>query len=342
MTTCVTVIVPAFNVAPLIKRCIQSVLNQGRCCETEVIVVDDGSTDETVRVVNDLGGENVVVLLQKNSGPAAARNAGLSRARGEYVAFLDADDYWRPEFLTRTVGFLESHRDAIAVSVGQIHKILGKADSIVPRFLGGNSYSHEPRMLDSFFAFWAEQNHVCTGSVLMRTDVARQTGGQRTEFRICEDLEFWAYLATFGKWGFIPEILFVSDGGVITRRQGWLTKNRRRWASAPTVEEWQSRIMPRLSAEHVKGFSSARARIAKNLAYSMILSRRDGLARQALQYCEGHPLDNLGDLLTRASAGGPLAWKALCYTLRVREWWRDRQVWMISCLQRSPLAKREQ
>jgi glycosyltransferase involved in cell wall biosynthesis len=326
MSACVTVVIPAYNAASLITRCIQSVLNQTRRFETEVIVVDDGSTDETVRMVNDLNEGSIVVLMQENHGPATARNIGLSRARGKYVAFLDADDYWRPEFLARTVDFLESHLDAIAVSVGQIHKIPGKPDSIVPHFLENDSHPREPQVLDSFFAFWAEHNHVCTGSVLMRTDVAGQTGGQRTEFRICEDLEFWAYLATFGEWGFIPEVLFVSDGGLATREQGWLNKNRRRWASAPTVEEWQKRIVPRLSAEHVEGFTLARARIAKNLAYSMILSGRDSLARQALQYCKGYPLDDLGDLLTRASAGGPLAWKALCYTLRVREWWRA--VWI--------------
>lgn len=66
--------------------------------------------------------------------------------------------------------------------------------------------------------------HVCTGSITIRIDIARQAGGMREDLRQCEDLEFWAYLATFGKFGFIPEVLFVSDGNAVTRSQGWIDK----------------------------------------------------------------------------------------------------------------------
>jgi len=162
----------------------------------------------------------------------------------------------------------------------------------------------------------------------MRTDVVRQTGGQRTELRICEDLEFWAYLATFGKWGFIPEVLFVSDGGVVTRKQGWLAKNRCRWASAPTVEQWQQRIIDRVAPQDKGGFESARARIAKNLAYSMVLSKRDGLARQTIAYCNGHVHDRVSRLLRTASRRGRFTWKLACAALRLRESARDKRLKM--------------
>jgi hypothetical protein len=108
----------------------------------------------------------------------------------------------------------------------------------------------------------------------MRTDIVKQTGGQRPELRITEDLEFWVYLATFGKWGFIPKVLFVSDGGAVTKQQGWWVKNQKRWASAPTVEDWESRIIERVPEDRMCSFRRARGRIAKNLAYAMILSQR--------------------------------------------------------------------
>ena len=211
-TSSVSVIIPVYNGAALMRRCIESVWTQVGRFPAELIIVDDGSTDDTVQVATGLGQDRIRMIQQENQGPAAARNAGLGRATGRYVAFLDADDYWLPTFLQHTVGFLETHPEAIAVSVGQIHKLLGKPDCIVPHALQSESLGREPRMLDSFFTFWASHRHVCTGSVLMRADAARQTGGQRTEFRICEDLEFWGYLATFGPWGFVPEVLFVSDG----------------------------------------------------------------------------------------------------------------------------------
>lgn len=322
----VSVVIPAHNAALLIKRCIHSVLTQDGGFTIVPIVVDDGSTDDTISILEALGNDKIHIIRQENQGPASARNRGLQEAAGQYIAFLDADDYWRPGFLSCTVGFLETHPESVAVSVGQIHKCLGRPPVITPRFLQGNDPSLEPQILDSFFAFWAEHNHVCTGSVLMRTEIARQTGGQRAEFRICEDLEFWAYLATFGKWGFIPRVLFVSDGGAVTKEQGWLEKNKRRWASAPTVEEWQRRIVDRVSPGDTEGFQAARARIARNLAYSMILSRRDALARQAMAYCDGHVKGRVGRLLSTASRHGCFAWKLVCSALRLRESARDRRL----------------
>jgi glycosyltransferase involved in cell wall biosynthesis len=321
----VSIIIPAYNGAALIARCLESVLAQAGRFLLEVIVVDDGSTDDTASVVENLRQDRLRLLRQENRGPAAARNAGLAQATSRYTAFLDADDYWEPRFLQETVGFLETHPEAIAVSVGQVHKVLGKPDWVVPHALQSESPWRGPQMLDSFFPFWARYAHVCTGSVLIRTDIAQRTGGQRTEFRICEDLEFWAYLATFGAWGFIPEVLFVSDGGAVTRRQGWLRKNRRRWASAPSVETWQQRIVGRLDPRERAGFQAVRARVAKNLAYAMILSGRDALARQTCSYFEGHATDRVGTLLTRAARSGA-TWKGLCAALRLREWWRDKRI----------------
>lgn len=322
----VSVLVPVYNGAALIARCLESVLAQEGRFLVELLVIDDGSTDDTIAVVQGLRQARLRLLAQENQGPAAARNAGLAQATGSYVAFLDADDYWRPGFLAQTASFLETHPETVAVSVGQLHKFPGKPDGIVPRFLEDYSQPRVPQILDSFFDFWARYNHVCTGSVLMRTDSARQTGGQRTGFRMCEDLEFWAYLATFGPWGFLPEVLFVSDGGFVTHQQGWLTKNRRRWASAPTVTDWEKRIVARLDPRELDGFRRVRMRVAKNLAYAMILSGRDRLARDTLRYVDPQTRDRLGRTLLRASHWGPVAWKALCGCLRLREAARDRRM----------------
>lgn len=99
MPPLISCIVPVFNGEAYLREALQSILDQ-TWRPLEVIVVDDGSTDRTPDVVRACGPE-VRYLYQLNAGPAAARNLGLSVAQGGFVAFLDADDIWHPEKLSR-------------------------------------------------------------------------------------------------------------------------------------------------------------------------------------------------------------------------------------------------
>jgi glycosyltransferase involved in cell wall biosynthesis len=319
----ISVIIPIYNSALLIERTIQSVLNQSGEFDIEIIAVDDCSTDNSCELITAIDDERIILKNQScNQGPAAARNVGIKLAQGKYLAFLDADDYWTPEFLNKTVLFLEKNDAAIAVSVGQIHKIIGKPDSIAPAILNKNK-SVQSILIDNFFDFWAEHNHVCTGSVLMRTDAVQETGGQREDLRICEDLEFWALLATYGKWGFIPEVTYISDGGVVTQKQGWLSRNRKRWASAPIVEDWQQRIVKQLPTDLPHGFELIRGRIAKSLAYSMIMSNRGQLAKITVNdFGEYFPKsDKIGKIMNICSSN-KLTWFLLTLLIRWREYFK--------------------
>ena len=257
----ISVIIPTYNTALLIGRTLRSVLDQS-CQDFEILIVDDCSTDDTLDAVRRIDDPRIRIFRQEeNRGPAAARNRGLSEAKGEYCAFLDGDDYWEPDFLKETSAFLDGHPEAVAVSVMQCHKIIGKKPMTAPRDTGVT----KPVVLEDFFAFWGKFNHVCTGSVLMRTAVAQQLGGQREDLRICEDLEFWSFVATQGPWGFIPKILFTSDGGVVTKKQGWRQKNKRRWQSAPAVEEWAKRSVGQFKGNVPASFAAVLGRIARNL-----------------------------------------------------------------------------
>jgi glycosyltransferase involved in cell wall biosynthesis len=314
----VSVIVPVFNAEKSIRRCLDSVFGQTRRAH-EVIVVVDGSTDASADIVRGYG-DAVRFIRQANAGPSAARNAGLSVAGGQYVALLDADDYWLPEFLQTCVSFLQSHPDAAAVSTGQRIKNWGHEEVICPAILR-SAQAGEARVLDDFFDFWAKHNHITTGSIVIRREVLSASGGQRPDLRLCEDLEFWGYLATFGKWGFIPQALFVSDGAVVEAAQGWYAKHRIRWQTCPTVEVWESRIEPRLKEKDWPGFRVMRGRIAKIVAHSKILAGQDDLALQTVRkYREAFPTDRMGRLLIMGSIGGGIGWKTLCRLLRFREW----------------------
>ena len=97
-TPLLSVIIPAYNVEDYIEECLNSVFQQ-LTDDVEVIIVDDGSNDRTSELIRQYKKSGVVVVSQKNSGIAAARNSGLDIVTGEYVAFLDSDDFWVPNFL---------------------------------------------------------------------------------------------------------------------------------------------------------------------------------------------------------------------------------------------------
>jgi GT2 family glycosyltransferase len=317
----ITVIIPSYNSAILLSRCLNSVLSQSRK-PSQVIVVNDGSTDNTSQILKEYKENyNIEIIEQNNRGPAASRNRGMEIATGQFVAFLDADDYWKYLFLETTGDFLDKHPEAIAVSTGQVHKVPGRKQCILPKFIKEQQNVIAVCVLDNFFEFWAKYNHVCTGSVLMRTEFVKRTGGQREDLRICEDLEFWGYLATFGKWGFIPNVLFVSDGGLVTKKQGWLNKNKKRWASAPTVEDWQKRILTRIAPGDAHSFKIVTARIAKNLAYFCLLAGNESSARSIVDaYGKYFPKDNISRLMKIGASAGTVGWKSSCLTLRFREY----------------------
>jgi glycosyltransferase involved in cell wall biosynthesis len=101
-----SVIIPAHNAQKTIRNTIESVLRQSHG-NVEIIVVDDGSTDNTKHIVNSLKETGVRLIIQKKQGPGAARNRGMKEARGEYLSFLDADDTWHPDKLTVEISLLK-------------------------------------------------------------------------------------------------------------------------------------------------------------------------------------------------------------------------------------------
>jgi glycosyltransferase involved in cell wall biosynthesis len=109
----VSVIIPLFNKAPYIARALASVTAQ-TFTDFELIVVDDGSTDEGPRIVEACDDSRILLVRQANAGPGAARNRGLAEARGDLVAFLDADDEWFPSYLQESVRLLDEYGPGVA------------------------------------------------------------------------------------------------------------------------------------------------------------------------------------------------------------------------------------
>jgi|SRR5690554_6738744 len=111
----VSVIIPAFNAEQFITASLNSVLDQRYSSNIEIIVIDDGSSDNTRLVVSEMAQHHPQIQLLKNNrkkGPSGARNVGLLNATGDYIAFLDADDLWLPNHLENGLDFLEKNEGA--------------------------------------------------------------------------------------------------------------------------------------------------------------------------------------------------------------------------------------
>lgn len=323
MTTIdISVVIPVYNAGVLINRCLDSVFSQLGDYNIEVILIDDGSTDNSVELIEQRNEKDCIRLFrQNNSGPAKARNRGIQEAKGKYIAFLDADDYWLPGFISSTFDFLELHKECVAVSVAQRHLTTSGEHEAPGNWK--NICGEDGLVIDDFYSFWATNNHICTGSLLIRTDIAKATGGQREDLRICEDLEYWALIASYGKMGYIPKLLFVSDGAKVTENIGWVQKHLPRWKAAVAVEDWQKRIIAKDNTIVGNyGFIKARGRIARNLAYSILLSKRYLLAKDQIKnFGRDFPQDNMSRLLCLA-VKNPINWLVISRALVYREYHR--------------------
>lgn len=120
----ITVIIPAYNIEDLLERCVESVASQDYPQDLlEIIVVDDGSTDSTGKVADELALRypNVIALHQKNGGSSSARNFGLSRATGDYIGFVDSDDYVDPRmYKTLLEAAIKYDADMVQISRDEI------------------------------------------------------------------------------------------------------------------------------------------------------------------------------------------------------------------------------
>ena len=193
----VSVIVPVYNGAATVAAALDSVFAQSYP-DFEIVAVDDGSTDDSVKVLERYA-PRVRMLRQQNRGPSAARNLGVRNSSGAYLAFLDADDLWRSEFLKRTVAMLDSHPECVLV-----YTDLELADStgaaMGARLIGKRGV---PTVRDMLERLWP----ILPSSVVMRREAFERAGGFPEELTSFEDVYFWLLAREQGEFRYIEEPL---------------------------------------------------------------------------------------------------------------------------------------
>lgn len=187
MSDSVAVVIPVHNRAATLACAIDSVLAQSHPVE-EIWIVDDGSRDDSAKIARHYAANNASVefLQQANAGAAAARNAGMSHCRADWIAFLDSDDRWHPEKNERCLAMIDARPRCDFVHTSY----LTQSDDALRARLNNVPEIREDRakMLSTF--------GIKTSTVCFRRSLLQKTGSFRSDLRTCEDYElFWRLIA---------------------------------------------------------------------------------------------------------------------------------------------------
>lgn len=195
----ISVIIPLYNKKDSIATALDSVLAQSYQ-DFEVVVVDDGSADEGAAIVEQYTDSRIRLIRQANAGVSAARNKGIAEAKGEYVAFLDADDEWMPEFLEEIVALQREFPNCRAQATTYVQCQNGEKKGII---LNRLPFTGEHGVLTNYFEV-ASHSHppVWTSAVCIERVLLQEIGGFPLGIKSGEDLLTWARIAVRTQWAY--------------------------------------------------------------------------------------------------------------------------------------------
>jgi glycosyltransferase involved in cell wall biosynthesis len=279
----VSILIPTYNCAALLERAVRSVAAQTLAPEAmQVVIVDDGSSDDTAERVAALQRELALPILyerQANAGPSAARNRALASAGGEFIAFLDADDVWLPEKLQRQLALFDDPRTGLVYCDVAFVDAAGRAIADYPRRIHLTSGDIVLSLFLDFF--------LLTSAVVMRRELARRENGFREDLPVGEDYDFFLRALRHCDAGVVGEKLLLR-----TVRPDSLS--RQNYALDADVD---LATLQRFASENpafaARNAAAIRRRIAdyhSDYAWSLLRNgRRRAAARQALHSIGAQP-----------------------------------------------------
>lgn len=194
----VSVIIPTYNSAHFIIEAVDSVLAQ-TFTDFEILVIDDGSKDNTKEVLAEKYGDSIQYFYKENGGVSKARNFGIEKAKGKYVAFLDSDDAWIPEKLEKQIVALEQNPDK---------KACYASFYLCDEKLNPLEINQSERKSDALTDLLLIGNVVATPStVIAEKEIFQQVGGFDHELSQCADWEMWIRIATKTEFIYVDEPL---------------------------------------------------------------------------------------------------------------------------------------
>ncbi|MBW2616610.1 MAG: glycosyltransferase family 2 protein [Deltaproteobacteria bacterium] len=199
----VSIIIPTFNRAEKVARAISSVIEQ-TFADFEIIVVDDGSEDNTEQTVAQFGKRLVYVAHPSNLGVSAARNTGIKKSRTPLIAFLDSDDRWLPEKLAVQVEFFNTHPEAVACQTEETWIRNGRRVNPKKKHLKPSGDIFEASLKLCL---------VSPSAVMLKRSLLEEVGLFDEDLPACEDYDLWLRIACRYPVYLIKEPLVVKEGG---------------------------------------------------------------------------------------------------------------------------------
>ncbi len=188
----ISVVIPLFNKENYIKDSLNSVLNQNYP-DFELIIVNDGSTDQSLKIINEINDPRIRIVNQNNSGVSAARNNGVKYSTGDYIAFLDADDIWSKSYLLNCRDLINKYPDAAIIghALSRDKKKSCRAHRKLPK--------HFMHGYIDYFKVSRTVSLYSSSSVIIKREDFENSAGFNENLTHGEDLDLWIRLAAKGK-----------------------------------------------------------------------------------------------------------------------------------------------
>lgn len=200
-----SVVIPVYNKEKEIKETITSVLNQ-TFNDFEIILVDDGSTDNSINSIRNIQDSRIKIISQKNQGVSAARNTGIKNASSQYIALLDADDKWEKNYLEEQYNLTQKYPECKIFAVNYYYlytsgkKVINKVNHL-------NINGEDGILKDYFYIAATSQPPICTSAVVIQKEALEQVNGFPIGIKSGEDLLTWARLAYHNKIAYSKKCL---------------------------------------------------------------------------------------------------------------------------------------
>lgn len=201
----ISVVIPLYNKEKQIEKTLQSVLKQ-TFQNFEIVVVNDGSTDGSVAAAESVVDSRIRIIHQENAGVSVARNKGIKEALYDLVAFLDADDRWKPEYLQTQYELTQKYPECSVFACN--YEFVHTDGSVHPSIIRKLPFEGQTGILPNYFEV-ASCSHppICSISIMVRRSALLAIGGFPVGIKSGEDLLTWARLACSGKIAYSRAVL---------------------------------------------------------------------------------------------------------------------------------------
>lgn len=203
----ISVVIPLYNKEQSIASTLQTVLKQ-TYLDFEIVIVNDGSTDHSVEEVTKVLDPRIRLIHQKNAGVSAARNRGIEEAKGEYIAFLDADDEWQPDYLKTQYELTLKYPECSVFACN--YEFKDTQGKVIPTIIRKLPFKGEDGILSNYFEV-ASCSHppITSITVMIKKKALENIGGFPMGVTLGEDLITWAKFAVYYRIAFSKKIVAI-------------------------------------------------------------------------------------------------------------------------------------